>query len=143
MIPRYTLPEMGAIWDEQNKLRNWLKVEVAACEAWAELGKVPKEAVEKIKEKVKPYLEGEKDFDIKRINEIEERTSVRVVVISDASRSDNRFEVTRIRSDDNKTRGETSYKIQDKIGTSSKFDSALKNKSLEELEQLFFILEMN
>jgi len=67
-----------------------------------------------------------------RINEIEERTSVRVVVVSDPTRSDNRFEVTRIRSDDNKTRGETSYKIQDKIGTSSKFDSALKNKSLEE-----------
>ncbi len=67
-----------------------------------------------------------------RINEIEERTSVRVVVVSDPTRSDNRFEVTRIRSDDNKTRGETSYKIQDKIGTSSKFDSALKKKSLEE-----------
>ncbi|MEO2069373.1 MAG: adenylosuccinate lyase [Desulfurobacteriaceae bacterium] len=79
MIPRYTLPEMGSIWDEQNKLRNWLKVEVAACEAWAELGKVPKEAVEVIKEKVKPYLEGEKDFDIKRINEIEEITNHDVI----------------------------------------------------------------
>ena len=67
-----------------------------------------------------------------RINEIEERTSVRVVVVSDPTRSDNRFEVTRIRSDDNKTRGETSYKIQDEIGTSSKLDSALKKKSLEE-----------
>ncbi|GIT61977.1 MAG: hypothetical protein Ct9H300mP20_18040 [Gammaproteobacteria bacterium] len=51
-----------------------------------------------------------------RINEIEERTSVRVVVISDTSRSDNRFEVTRLRSDDKKTGGETSYKIQDKFG---------------------------
>ena len=67
-----------------------------------------------------------------RINEIEERTSARVVVVSDPTRSDNRFEVTRIRSDDNKTRGETSYKIQDEIGTSSKLDSALKKKSLEE-----------
>jgi len=67
-----------------------------------------------------------------RINEIEERTNVRVVVVSDPTRSDNRFEVTRIRSDDNKTRGETSYKIQDEIGTSSKLDSALKKKSLEE-----------
>ena len=66
-----------------------------------------------------------------RINEIEERTSVRVVVISDASRSDNRFEVTRLRSDDKKIGGETSYKIQDEVGTSSKFDPALKNKSLE------------
>ena len=66
-----------------------------------------------------------------RINEIEERTSVRVVVISDASRSDNRFEVTRLRSDDKKIGGETSYKIQDEVGTSSKFDPALKKKSLE------------
>ena len=66
-----------------------------------------------------------------RINEIEERTSVRVVVVSDPSRSDNRFEVTRLRSDDKKTGGETSYKIQDEVGTSSKFDSALKEKSLE------------
>ena len=79
MIPRYTLPEMGAIWDEQNKLRNWLKVEVAAAESWAELGKIPKEAVEKIKEKVKPYLEGEKDFDIERINEIETVTNHDVI----------------------------------------------------------------
>ena len=66
-----------------------------------------------------------------RINEIEERTSVRVVVISDTSRSDNRFEVTRLRSDDKKIGGETSYKIQDEVGTSSKFDPALKKKSLE------------
>ncbi|TCK05396.1 adenylosuccinate lyase [Phorcysia thermohydrogeniphila] len=79
MIPRYTLPEMGAIWDEQNKLRNWLKVEVAVAEAWAELGKVPKEAVEKIKEKVKPFLEGEKEFDVKRINEIEAVTNHDVI----------------------------------------------------------------
>ncbi|RUM45521.1 MAG: adenylosuccinate lyase, partial [Desulfurobacterium sp.] len=79
MIPRYTLPEMGAIWDEQNKLRNWLKVEVAVAESWAELGKVPKEAVEKIKEKVKPFLEGKKEFDIKRINEIEAVTNHDVI----------------------------------------------------------------
>ncbi len=79
MIPRYTLPEMGKIWDEQNKLRNWLRVEVAAAESWAEIGKIPKEAVEKIKEKVKPYLEGEKEFDTKRIAEIEEVTNHDVI----------------------------------------------------------------
>ena len=79
MIPRYTLPEMGKIWDEQNKLRNWLKVEVAAAESWAEIGKIPKEAVEKIKEKVKPYLDGEKEFDTKRIAEIEEVTNHDVI----------------------------------------------------------------
>ena len=38
MIARYTLPGMGRLWDEENKLRCWLKVEVAACEAMAELG---------------------------------------------------------------------------------------------------------
>ncbi|WP_457680712.1 adenylosuccinate lyase [Thermovibrio sp.] len=79
MIARYTLPEMGKIWDEQNKLRNWLKVEVAAAESWAELGKIPKEAVEKIKERVKPYLEGKKEFDTKRIAEIEEITNHDVI----------------------------------------------------------------
>jgi len=66
-----------------------------------------------------------------RINEIEERTSVRVVVVSDPSRSDNRFEVTRLRSDDKKTRGETSYKIQDEVGTTNKADSSPKTTSLE------------
>jgi len=66
-----------------------------------------------------------------RINEIEERTSVRVVVVSDPSRSDNRFEVTRLRSDDKKTRGETSYKIQDEVGTTNKANSSPKTTSLE------------
>ena len=79
MIERYTLPEMGRIWDEQNKLRNWLKVEVAAAESWSELGKVPKEAVRELKEKLRPYLEGEKDFDLKRIKEIEEITNHDVI----------------------------------------------------------------
>ncbi|SHG37517.1 Adenylosuccinate lyase [Thermosyntropha lipolytica DSM 11003] len=63
MIARYTLPEMGAIWSEENKLNNWLKIEIAACEAWAELGKIPQEAVEAIKRKAA--------FNIERIREIE------------------------------------------------------------------------
>ncbi|WP_456457113.1 adenylosuccinate lyase [Thermovibrio sp.] len=79
MIERYTLPEMGNIWNEQNKLRNWLKVEVAAAESWSELGKVPKEAVEELKEKLRPYLEGEKEFDLKRIKEIEDITNHDVI----------------------------------------------------------------
>jgi len=66
-----------------------------------------------------------------RINEIEERTSVRVVVVSDSSRSDNRFEVTRLRTDDKKTRGETSYKIQDEVGTTNKANSSTKTTSPE------------
>jgi len=41
VIPRYTLPEMGAVWAEETKLDHWLRIEVLACEAWAELGRIP------------------------------------------------------------------------------------------------------
>ena len=63
MIDRYTLPAMGAVWSEENKLNNWLRIEIAACEAWAELGRIPAEAVEEIKSKA--------NFDVDRIQEIE------------------------------------------------------------------------
>ncbi|SUZ93270.1 uncharacterized protein METZ01_LOCUS46124, partial [marine metagenome] len=66
-----------------------------------------------------------------RINEIEERTNVRVVVVSDPTRSDNLFEVTRLRSDDKKTKEEPSYEIQDEVESSSKSDSIVKSKSIE------------
>ena len=51
MIERYTLPEMGRLWTEENKYRNWLEVEIAACQANAEAGRVPMEAVEVIRQK--------------------------------------------------------------------------------------------
>ncbi len=63
MIERYTLPEMGRVWAEENKLANWLKIEILACEAWAKLGRIPVEAVETIKAKAA--------FDITRVKEIE------------------------------------------------------------------------
>ena len=63
MIERYTRKEMGKIWEPENRFKKWLDVEIAACEAWAELGEIPKSAVKNIKEKA--------DFDIKRIDEIE------------------------------------------------------------------------
>ncbi|MBD2025030.1 adenylosuccinate lyase [Leptolyngbya sp. FACHB-711] len=63
MIERYTLPEMGEIWTETYKLKTWLQVEIAACEAQAELGYIPAEAVETIKAKA--------NFDPKRVLEIE------------------------------------------------------------------------
>lgn len=50
MIERYSRPEMKRVWSEENKFNNWLKVEIAVAEAWAELGFIPKEAAEKIKE---------------------------------------------------------------------------------------------
>jgi len=49
MIPRYTRPEMARVWSDQNKLDTWLRVEIAVCEAWAERGVIPKEALEKIR----------------------------------------------------------------------------------------------
>lgn len=63
MIPRYTRKEMGDIWSMENKFRKWLEVEIAVCEAWAELGKIPHNALKEIREKA--------DFDLKRIDEIE------------------------------------------------------------------------
>jgi ribonuclease E len=54
-----------------------------------------------------------------RVNEIEERTGVRIVIVSDPTRSDNRFEVSRLRDDDKKLKDSASYKIQDEIGSSS------------------------
>jgi len=49
MIERYSRPRMKKIWSEKNKFDQWLKVEIAACEAWAELGKIPKEAMPNIR----------------------------------------------------------------------------------------------
>jgi adenylosuccinate lyase len=49
MIERYSRPRMKRIWSDENKFDKWLKVEIAVCEAWAELGVIPREAVPKIK----------------------------------------------------------------------------------------------
>jgi len=49
MIERYSRPQMKKIWSEENKFNKWLQVEIAVCEAWAETGIVPKEAIPKIK----------------------------------------------------------------------------------------------
>ncbi|EDX87887.1 adenylosuccinate lyase [Synechococcus sp. PCC 7335] len=63
MIERYTLPEMGKLWTDEYKFKTWLQVEIAVCEAQAQLGRIPKEAVETIKAKA--------NFDVERILEIE------------------------------------------------------------------------
>jgi adenylosuccinate lyase len=49
MIERYSRPQMKKIWSEETKFDKWLQVEIAACEAWAEVGAIPKEAIPKIK----------------------------------------------------------------------------------------------
>ena len=79
MIPRYTLERMGKIWSEQNKLRTWLKVELAVCKAWAELGRIPKEEVSKLEKTFEDYLSGKKEFDTERIKEIEKTTNHDVI----------------------------------------------------------------
>ncbi|GBE41760.1 MAG TPA: adenylosuccinate lyase [Nitrospirae bacterium] len=63
MIPRYSRPEMARIWEPENKFQKWLDVEIAACEAWAELGEIPKKSLATIKKKA--------TFNIKRIDKIE------------------------------------------------------------------------
>lgn len=63
MIERYTLPEMGELWTENYKLKTWLQVEIAVCEAQAELGYIPSTAVAEIKAKA--------NFDPARVLEIE------------------------------------------------------------------------
>ncbi len=63
MIERYTLPEMGNLWSEQAKFQGWLDVELAACQANAELGRLPEQALQQIREKA--------SFDVGRILEIE------------------------------------------------------------------------
>lgn len=63
MIDRYTRPEMAKIWSEESKYQAWLDVELAVCEAQAELGLIPKDAVADIKKNAR--------FEIARIKEIE------------------------------------------------------------------------
>ncbi len=49
MIERYTRPQMKRIWSDENKFARWLDVEIAVCDAWAEMGKIPRKSVSKIK----------------------------------------------------------------------------------------------
>jgi len=49
MIERYSRPQMKRVWSDENKFAKWLEVEIAVCEAWAELGAIPREVVPKIK----------------------------------------------------------------------------------------------
>ncbi len=71
MIPRYTRPEMGHIWSDENRFRVWLDIEILACEAQSQLGIVPAESVAVIREKA--------SFDVKRILEIEEEVKHDVI----------------------------------------------------------------
>jgi adenylosuccinate lyase len=76
MIPRYTRPEMGRIWSDQNKFQQWLEVELAASETLAEMGVVPREAAKLLRE----YA----GFDVARILEIENEVKHDVIAFTTA-----------------------------------------------------------
>jgi adenylosuccinate lyase len=76
MIERYTMPRMGAHWSLENKFRAWLRVEVAVCEAWHELGSIPDEEMAEIRSKA--------DFDLDRILELEKETRHDVIAFLSA-----------------------------------------------------------
>ena len=76
MIPRYTRPDMGRIWSDENRFRTWLTVEVAATQTLAEAGMVPKDAARAIRETA--------DFDLQRIHEIEAEVRHDVIAFTTA-----------------------------------------------------------
>ncbi|MBZ5582549.1 MAG: adenylosuccinate lyase [Acidobacteriia bacterium] len=76
MIPRYTRPEMGRIWSDQNRFQQWLEVELAASEALAELGVVPAGAAR--------LLRAHAAFDVRRILEIEKEVKHDVIAFTTA-----------------------------------------------------------
>ena len=71
MIERYTRPEMGRIWSEENSFQKWLDVEILAAEGWARLGRVPKAAIARIRKKAR--------FNVKRIREIEREVKHEII----------------------------------------------------------------
>ena len=76
MIPRYTRPEMGRIWNDENRFRNWLAVEIAATDTLAEAGMVPKAAAKAIRDRA--------DFRVERIHEIEAEVRHDVIAFTTA-----------------------------------------------------------
>ena len=74
MIERYTLPEMGGLWSEAAKFQKWLDVEIAVCEVHAEMGTIPREALQAIKSRARVSVE--------RINEIEKTTNHDVIAFT-------------------------------------------------------------
>ena len=77
MIPRYSRPEMSAVWTEENKFGAYLKVEIEAAAAWSKLGVIPAEDVQKLRDKA--------TFDVQRIYEIEKETRHDIVAFLDIS----------------------------------------------------------
>jgi len=76
LIPRYTRPQMGQVWEEENRFRTWLKVEIAATETLADAGIVPRKAAKAIRELA--------DFRLDRIREVEAEVRHDVIAFTTA-----------------------------------------------------------
>ena len=76
MIARYTRPEIGRIWSEENKYRQWLEVELATAEALAEIGQIPEEAARLLRQYAR--------FDSQRIQEIERQVRHDIIAFTTA-----------------------------------------------------------
>src|SRR6202030_3967014 len=74
LITRYTRPEMGRVWSEENRFQKWLEVELAAAETLAEAGVVPREAATKLRQRAR--------VDVARINEIEAKVRHDVIAFT-------------------------------------------------------------
>jgi adenylosuccinate lyase len=87
VIERYSRPEMARIWEPENRYRKWLEIEIYACEAHAEMGRIPKDAVARIRAKA--------NFDVERIDEIERTVKHDVIAfltsVADYIGDDSRF----------------------------------------------------
>jgi adenylosuccinate lyase len=87
VIERYSRPEMTRIWEPENRYQKWLEIELYACEAHAQLGNIPQDAVDRIKAKAK--------FDVPRIDEIEKTVKHDVIAfltsVADYIGDDSRF----------------------------------------------------
>jgi len=118
LIERYTLPEMGNLWTEDYKLQTWLRVEIAVCEAQAELGYIPKAAVEEIKAKA--------NFDPQRVLEIEAEV---------------RHDVIAFLTNLNEYVGETGRYIHLGMTSSDMLDTALSLQLVDSLQVLLVQVE--
>ena len=70
MIERYSREEMSKIWTDQNRYEAWLEVEILACEAWSELGYIPKEDVKKIRENAKVDVDRAKEIELETRHDV-------------------------------------------------------------------------
>jgi adenylosuccinate lyase len=95
MIPRYSRPEMAAIWAPENRFRIWFEVEALAAEGMARIGAIPEEAARNIREKGAPKLAAMNAADVERIDEIERTTRHDVIAfltwLAEAVGPDSRF----------------------------------------------------